>query len=762
MTITITSIVAGPYTATGAAQNLPFAFKVFTPEEIEVVVGADKTPVDPSLYTVTRNLAVDDQVLEGGSVSLLAGAVEAGASIRLIANPHKTQELVFSDTGSRLRNLNEVADRATLRALRATYDGVMEGAGQEVLDLAAAAGAAAGAAAASDKADRTGANITPTDAPLFRGKIQAAAAVFKRGAASRNTLEKLAERVSVRDYGAFGDGESHTLAATAAFGGENTTGWTLAQWQVYFPGATALSQEIDFLAHAEAVRQAKSASKPLEIFVPAGRYRLGADGLVVSNNGTTIRGEGPNATIWMSSKATGDIFTFKDMATGGIFSGTIAPLVVRTDGAAVRFDNGHNLVSRHMKFDPGAWHGGAAGAEHWSCYDMTAGDAQFLYTVDNFEMNDVRHGFRIGHVGGYVQDVWIGKGVCVARRGGLLAYNVGGLYIDNKPDFLGCRWGLQVIPGAGQMVSGMMVTGLLADTCEFHGVAIQPTPGGSVVDFQMSDVWSSSSGTTVPGGETSPGACGIYIDGSDGYVGGGIINGPRCVNNTSHGIHIRNASEITISNPQCNYNSVRSPGSFNGIQLDAGAKNITIVGGFCGPTGKFKKNGVPTTQYFGVFIFTGAENVKVIYVDVDGNLQPGVNNGGTNCFVVTPGSGGGGGGGTVTGPINQPGGTTNVMGEISQNVETANRFGRMGLGRNPIAGQSLATRDPIAVGGFEPIVGFNAYYDISGGTWRYQGNGPAAALTAKSGGLRLILFADNSSGVDAPATISSFGMVQKA
>lgn len=140
MAITVTNIVAGPYVATGAAQSLPFAFKVFTPAEVEVIYGVDRTAIDPSLYTVTINKAVDGQVMEGGSILLSAGSAPAGQEIRVVAKPARGQALVFSDTTSRLRNLNEGLDRAALRALRAAYDGVFEGAGQEVLDLAEAAG----------------------------------------------------------------------------------------------------------------------------------------------------------------------------------------------------------------------------------------------------------------------------------------------------------------------------------------------------------------------------------------------------------------------------------------------------------------------------------------------------------------------------------------------------------------------------------------------------------------------------------------------
>lgn len=154
MTITVTNIVAGPFTATGAEQEVAFDFKVFTREEVEVVYGSERTAIDPDTYVVEPNRTIDGQVLEGGTITLLAGALPAGTMFNAVAKPAKTQELVFSDTGSRLRNLNEVADRAALRAIRAQYDGALEGAGSELIELATEAGAAAGAEAAINKADR--------------------------------------------------------------------------------------------------------------------------------------------------------------------------------------------------------------------------------------------------------------------------------------------------------------------------------------------------------------------------------------------------------------------------------------------------------------------------------------------------------------------------------------------------------------------------------------------------------------------------------
>lgn len=121
MTITVSDIVAGPFTGTGAPASLPFTWKTFTPEEIEVFTLSEgvETIIDPGFYTVTINRDAFNVVQEGGSV-LYAGGF--GAEIYLRAKPAMSQEQTWSDVGSRLRNLNEGLDRAVLRDLRAKYD----------------------------------------------------------------------------------------------------------------------------------------------------------------------------------------------------------------------------------------------------------------------------------------------------------------------------------------------------------------------------------------------------------------------------------------------------------------------------------------------------------------------------------------------------------------------------------------------------------------------------------------------------------------
>ena len=122
MTITVVSIDQGPFTATGLAQTVDYTFMTLTDDEISVFydIGAGRVAVDPSFYVVSRDKNVDGSAKEGGSVQISAASISSGASIYLRANPRDDRDLVWSDTGSRLKNLNEEQDRITLRQLIAS------------------------------------------------------------------------------------------------------------------------------------------------------------------------------------------------------------------------------------------------------------------------------------------------------------------------------------------------------------------------------------------------------------------------------------------------------------------------------------------------------------------------------------------------------------------------------------------------------------------------------------------------------------------
>jgi hypothetical protein len=143
-------LVAGPFTATGASQELPYSFKVFSADEIEVYYGAGIV-VAPGDYTVERNESVAGDALEGGTVTLDAGAVESGEEVYVRAVPEFIQEQTYSSAGTRLENLNEALDRGALRDIhmRDRIEVVEEIAGSSTEAEAAAERAETAAASAS-------------------------------------------------------------------------------------------------------------------------------------------------------------------------------------------------------------------------------------------------------------------------------------------------------------------------------------------------------------------------------------------------------------------------------------------------------------------------------------------------------------------------------------------------------------------------------------------------------------------------------------
>lgn len=119
MSITVTDIDQGPFVATGDIQSVPYTFMTLTDEEIAVFydAGLGRVAIDQASFSVTRNTNIDGSPREGGSVTLNAGAAASGTSIYLRAAPRDDRDLVWSDVGSRLRNLNDEQDRLTLRLL---------------------------------------------------------------------------------------------------------------------------------------------------------------------------------------------------------------------------------------------------------------------------------------------------------------------------------------------------------------------------------------------------------------------------------------------------------------------------------------------------------------------------------------------------------------------------------------------------------------------------------------------------------------------
>ena len=96
-------------------------------------------------------------------------------------------------------------------------------------------------------------------------------------AVSRTQHQKNSDTISIKDFGAIGDGTSHPLSGVSLLGSQVTSGWSLAQWQGFWPHVTSLTNELDWASIQASVNYVNSLpSTPLKpgIFVPAGRYLI--------------------------------------------------------------------------------------------------------------------------------------------------------------------------------------------------------------------------------------------------------------------------------------------------------------------------------------------------------------------------------------------------------------------------------------------------------------------------------------------------------
>lgn len=134
--------------------------------------------------------------------------------------------------------------------------------------------------------------------PTNNAAIFSAQPVQPTSALTYNSLASFAsEEIDVKFFGAIGNGASNELSSINSFGSQNTTGWTLAQWQTIFPFATALTNDIDGLAIQAAINATDT------IRISNGQYEINT---TISLGTKSIKWDiSPNATFSSASTAGG-------------------------------------------------------------------------------------------------------------------------------------------------------------------------------------------------------------------------------------------------------------------------------------------------------------------------------------------------------------------------------------------------------------------------------------------------------------------------
>jgi hypothetical protein len=379
------------------------------------------------------------------------------------------------------------------------------------------------------------------------------------GGVATNVEAKLAQTVSVQDFGAVGDGSADDTAAIQA----------TIDSLVSTNGGTA--------------------------YFPAGTYKTTAP-ITWTGNNVSLTGVGQGATTIQCTFASGDIFTVGNGTANPnnsvISNMSITSTVAKSSGAAITFKNGHNLGIDRVRLDNNMYVG----------FNFEGGAQQYIYYANNFEINSGSYGISIGTNSTLCQEIFLSHGtIASCTEAGIFFLNANGVY-SNSIDAIGCKHGIMTFPSTGNKTSALWFTDVLADTSTQNGWNMIAN-GGLVNDITMTGCWGSTS--TLRG---------MFFS----NVKDISITAARCVNNGTDGLALdAGCSNVSIVNSQFLSNSMATSGSNSGIAVAANVSNWSVIGGACGTDANFGFN----NQNYGIFIDTGSSNhYSVIGVILQTNI----------------------------------------------------------------------------------------------------------------------------------------------
>jgi len=313
MTVEVTTYYSGPYITNGATTVFPFSFISMDADELGVLLrdadGAD-TVVSTSLYSVTR-------AANGTGSVVFSSAPASGSDLYIFSDVSFAQSVEFEDgSGWKAAPVNSVADRSAARDIwlkgkvgRALVAPLGETGGElPSVDNRVGKYLAWDAEGNPVAADGTGpdgglrADLAASGGAALTGFIQSGA-----GGVARSVQSKVRELVSVKDYGAAGDGTTDDSSSVqAAIDFVNTAGGGV----VWFPLGTFLC------------------NTPLEL-----------------PNGVLLRGSGREGTIILKDSTTTKNFTITasalvtDIYAPGTLPSALNAVIVLT-GSGGRYTGG--------------------------------------------------------------------------------------------------------------------------------------------------------------------------------------------------------------------------------------------------------------------------------------------------------------------------------------------------------------------------------------------------------------------------------------
>lgn len=567
MTISSTNRKAGPYAGNDVAVAFPFSFKVFGASDL-YVVRADLTGAETVLalaadYTVTLNSNQDSN--PGGTVNL-SGAL---ASIYTLTIASKLENLQPTDLtnqgGFYPKVITNALDRLTIliqqiaesvaRSLKtsiSTPDGVSsqlptpiagnvlgwDSAGTSIINYAAQAGTSL-------------VNLAASGGSSLIGFIQSGV-----GAVVRTLQNKLRESVSVKDFGAVGDGVTNDTAAIQA-----------------------------------AINTGKS------VFVPEGIYLI-SSGLTLSS-AQILYGECPEASKILVSGNGYDAITlaasYASITGVGIYS-----VSQRTSGAFIRI----STASRSNRIANFKLQNGF--------YGIHISAEAVITFIENGEILDATATTGIGIYINGGNDTFISKVVMdtsgTEPAAGIHVKRTQAIWVSDV-DIIDYGTPLRIAPtsSATDVVTWCFFSQLACDTSNGNGIEITAAGSATVKGLFFDNCWSGTNNR------------GVYIATSSGGVVDTVhFTDSTFYNNNLQGALIDNAGgnvrNIEFNNCRAAGNSQAASGTYAGFDFGNGNTGFSVRNCRSGAHAGFA-----SSQAYGLLLGTGCDQYQITNNNFIGN-----------------------------------------------------------------------------------------------------------------------------------------------
>lgn len=382
------------------------------------------------------------------------------------------------------------------------------------------------------------------------------------GAVARSYSSKLTDIVSVKDYGATGNGSTDdTNAEIAAINAVCAAG-----------GGT--------------------------VYYPPGTYITDAGSITSFCNGIFFEGAGAQASNIKTNSTTGVLFPFSSLNGIGFSNLTIEYGATATAGSAITLSNSGFFYLENVivygAFNPVS----------------ITGTNGFPYNIDNVYLEQTATGGTGLYIDGagdqYINSLLMWSSATTPAYG-MHVQGTGGIFMTNS-DLVHNGTGMLIDPPSGSAVDYLFIANSAFDTNTNYGIWIYP--GGNVNGSTFTGDWTASNGLF-----------GVNVSANTGGTTNGVrFVGHRSFNNGQDGVVLSNGTgtiaNVEFGNCDVSGNSQSSSGTYSGFTVAAGTSGFSISGSRSG-----QEAGFANTQKYGINLSSGAtNNFMVSGNDLRGNV----------------------------------------------------------------------------------------------------------------------------------------------